>query len=1012
MVNLEIKTPVCLIVFNRPDTTEKVFQAIRQVKPPILLVVSDGPRIDKLGEVEKCAAVRAIIDKVDWECQVLKNFSDVNMGLKRRVSTGLDWVFNNVEEAIILEDDCLPDPTFFRFCEDLLEYYRYDKRVMLITGTNFQFGLQRTEYSYYFSRYIDCWGWATWKRAWQHYDFEMKQWPEIRDNNWLFDILQDSQEVASWTNIFQNTYDGYINSWAYRWKLACWIQNGLTIIPSTNLVSNIGFNADAVHTKDNKSPFANTPVKAMDFPLRHPEFVIRDAEADNFTKKVMFGGNTAELKKRLVDWWLNLTEENLTSQYNQTYITNLLKSSIKDENLSLAETIIQKELITQMNTKFDDTKAIQYLLASMLYCYPYQLPLEYNLTNIPNWLLNDYLKFTFEHPCLFKEIGEVNKSAQYLERWVNYLHNNIFNQPHSEFWQTAAMVFTKQISFIPLYLAQVNFKYLCIKRAEIMEFTLKCQGYEIDYDFPQRMPGRNKIRLGILTESFDLRPETFTTLPIYKHLNRDIFEIVIYSFWSNGHRLERYCSGHADAGIQLPADLENQIKTIRDDDLDILYIADNITVKTTQISFMALHRLARVQVADINSLVTTGIRNIDYYISGELSESERSATQHYTEKLITLSGSGICWDFATEAQGMMTTNISRESIGIDENDIVYICGSGADTILPEVEATWAKIIASVPNSKLVLYPFNLKFSSSYPFQAFKQRLAATFEKYNLAEDRVIILEPIQNRAELKACLKLADIYLDAYPCSDKTSLIAALEIGLPTVVMAGDTADSKVSSSLLQEIKVFDLIADTEESYIQLAIILGTKPEFHEDKKNQIYKQMQLLPRFLDSRSHSADIEVLLQKFFLENQDQYLNENLNLRDTNLIIFPDWNQPEDLVCEELAKLIKILAIQPESQKMTLLIYVSNVNTDYVELLLSTATMNLLMEEELDISETIEISLILPLADIQWKVLLSSISGRIILEHEDKEAIAELPLENLQFFKLDNFQAKAIDNYVLR
>ncbi|WP_189523332.1 hypothetical protein [Nostoc sp. PA-18-2419] len=1010
MINLEIKTPVCLIVFNRPDTTEKVFQTIRQVKPPILLVVSDGPRIDKLGEVEKCAAVRAIIDEVDWECQVLKNFSDVNMGLKRRVSTGLDWVFNNVEEAIILEDDCLPEPTFFRFCEDLLEYYRHDNRVMLITGTNFQFGLQQTEYSYYFSRYIDCWGWATWKRAWQHYDFEMKQWPEIRENNWLFDILQDSEEVEYWTHVFQNTYDGYINSWAYRWKLACWIQSGLTIIPSTNLVSNIGFNADAVHTKDNRSPFANTPVKAMSYPLQHPEFVIRDAEADNFTKKVMFGGDTAELRKRLAHWWSNLTEDNLASQYNQTYITNLLNSSIKDENFIALETLIQKELITLMHTKYDDTKAIQHLLASMLYCYPYQLPLQYDLTKIPNWLLDDYLKFTFEHPYLFQEIGQVNKSAQYLERWVNYLHNQIFNQPNSEFWQTVAIVFTKQISFIPFYLAQVNLKYLCVKRAEIMEFALKYQGYEIDYNFPQRMPGRNKIRLGILTESFGLRPETFTTLPLYKYLNRDIFEIVIYSFWSNGHRLERYCSGHADAGIQLPADLENQVKTIRDDDLDILYIADNITLKTTQISFMALHRLARVQIADINSLVTTGIRNVDYYISGKLSELERPATQHYTEKLMTLSGSGICWDFATEAQGISTTSISRQSIGIDENDIVYICASGADTILPEVEATWAKVIASVPNSKLVLYLFNLKFSSSsYPFQAFKQRLAATFEKYNLTEDRVIILEPIQNRTELKACLKLANIYLDTYPCSDKTSLIAALEIGLPTVVMAGDTADSKVSSSLLQEINIFDLIADTEESYLQLAITLGTKPEFSQDKKNQIYKQIQLLPRFLDSRSYSADIEVLLQNLFIKKQAEHLNENLNLRDTNLIIFPDWNQLEDLLCEELANVIKMLAIQPESQQMTLLIYVSNIDTDYVELLLSTVTMNLLIEEELDISETIEISIILPLANIQWKVLLSSISARIILEHENKEAIAELPVENLQYFQLDTFQTKA---YVLQ
>ncbi len=279
-----MKTAVALLIFNKPDTTEKVFEAIRQAKPPKLLVVADGPRSDRPGEAEKCQATRAIIDRVDWDCQVLTNYSDVNLGCKLRVSSGLDWVFNTVEEAIILEDDCLPHPTFFHFCEELLDYYQDDERIMVISGDNFQFGRKRTEYSYYFSRYNHCWGWATWRRSWQHYDIEMKLWPKIRDGNWLRYILEEPMTVRYWQKIFQATYEEKNNSWAYRWTFSCWVQSGLTVIPNVNLVSNLGFVIEATHTKNSRNPSAHLPLEKMCFPLQHPPFIIRDAEADNFTQ--------------------------------------------------------------------------------------------------------------------------------------------------------------------------------------------------------------------------------------------------------------------------------------------------------------------------------------------------------------------------------------------------------------------------------------------------------------------------------------------------------------------------------------------------------------------------------------------------------------------------------------------------------------------------------------------------------------------------------------------------------
>lgn len=289
MNNFILTTPVVFLIYKRPETTARVFEVIRKVKPLKLFVVADGPKPEKVGEAEKCIAARKVIDGVDWECEVITNYSDVNLGCKNRVSTGLDWVFNQVDEAIILEDDCLPDPTFFRFCQELLEYYRDDKRIMAISGDNFQFGRKRTDDSYYFSRYNHCWGWATWKRAWQYYDISMKLWPRIRDSCFLESIIPKNR-VASWKKRFQYAYDNKIDTWAYRWTFACWIQSGLTILPNVNLISNIGFGGDGTHTTHTivKSKLENMTIESMTFPLKHPSFTICDIEDDEFTEKIVF----------------------------------------------------------------------------------------------------------------------------------------------------------------------------------------------------------------------------------------------------------------------------------------------------------------------------------------------------------------------------------------------------------------------------------------------------------------------------------------------------------------------------------------------------------------------------------------------------------------------------------------------------------------------------------------------------------------------------------------------------
>jgi hypothetical protein len=284
---LYLKTPVALFVFNRPETTARVFEIIRRARPPILLLVADDARLTHQGEVERVAATRSIIEQVDWPCQILKNYSTTNLGCRRRVSSGLDWVFQMVERAIILEDDCLPHPTFFQFCEDLLEKYKDDENVMHISGNNFQFDCNQGESSYYFSRYAHVWGWASWRRAWRHYDVQMKRWVGAESKDVFLNGFTNLAEKRFWKVKWDEVSAGKIDTWDFQWVFACLGQKSLSIVPNVNLVSNIGFGVNATHTSS-ISKLADIPTVAIEFPLVHPHWIVSDIKADEYTARLFF----------------------------------------------------------------------------------------------------------------------------------------------------------------------------------------------------------------------------------------------------------------------------------------------------------------------------------------------------------------------------------------------------------------------------------------------------------------------------------------------------------------------------------------------------------------------------------------------------------------------------------------------------------------------------------------------------------------------------------------------------
>jgi hypothetical protein len=264
------RAPVAFFVFNRPQLTERVFAAIAAARPPRLLVVADGPRADHPEDPDLVARTRAVIDGVDWPCEVRRCYSDVNLGCRIRVSSGLDWVFSQVDRAIIIEDDCLPDQTFFPFAEALLERYEHDERVHMIAGTNALAPERFSPDSYYFSRCYTVWGWATWARAWSHYDLAMARWPEVRDDHWLEQLLGGETEARIAREIFDATHAGRVPTWDFQWVFSSWLAGGVSITPEVNLVSNLGYGELATNERREDHPLAARPTSPMQFPLRHP----------------------------------------------------------------------------------------------------------------------------------------------------------------------------------------------------------------------------------------------------------------------------------------------------------------------------------------------------------------------------------------------------------------------------------------------------------------------------------------------------------------------------------------------------------------------------------------------------------------------------------------------------------------------------------------------------------------------------------------------------------------------
>jgi len=603
--------------------------------------------------------------------------------------------------------------------------------------------------------------------------------------------------------------------------------------------------------------------KLIPFDPWNSEPIFRDIKVAPFE-----AGDLHTIRQQVCDRWLSLTD---VEQVKMTYLggvgtdhKKILKLGIQDEPLTATD----RELIQRIITKFSGgfgVSNLQYFLAAMLYQRSYQLPgLDQVETwqDIPDWFRADFLEYLFDPPRYFTEVGDIEKYAQYHDRLIRTIHDRLFKTggiENTKFWLDIAIKICNFTYRIPLWFNEHNFRSLAGQQTDIIEYAVTQTGHQLDYQFADRPQEKAKISLGILQSNFGHNSETLTNLPMFESIDRHKFEIILYAIEVTNHPLEHYCQSKVNRWVHLPAGLQPSVNQIRSDDLDMLLIGSNVTGRDKNIELLALHRLARVQAVNSLTLLTSGIRQIDYYIAGNLTAPLPTAQQYYTEELVNLPGSGFGFKYPLKLPDPVSPP-SRSDWGATEETVVFISGANFYKLIPELRATWAKIIRAVPNSMLVLYPFGLNWAKKYPMRSLARQMQRMFSEYGVDSERIFLCNQLPSQADVNATLDLADIYLDAYPYTGALSLLAPLQVGLPVVVREGESLRSRRGAAILQEMGHPELITNSEAAYIQLAIDLAKDAARRQKLKQQLRDRFSNIPPFLDSLSYGLQLGQLLEK--------------------------------------------------------------------------------------------------------------------------------------------------------
>ncbi len=539
----------------------------------------------------------------------------------------------------------------------------------------------------------------------------------------------------------------------------------------------------------------------------------------------------------------------------------VLQSAVELQHAISASGALDREVASEDISLADQLarEGLAGLVAAMLLVSPWQWSKAPAYKAVPDALWPAYTGWLFNAPQGFSATGQIEAFAKHVLRRLEELDRLVGSHRPVKTLQSALGVFASVNNCIPLYFSEGSLVRHMELRARLLtawRTTDRCN------ELPARPRAGRRLRVGFINRHFGSQTETYTTLPTFEHLDPERFEVCLYAHHVRESALEKYVRGRAAGFTQLPEGLSRQLDVLRSAELDIAVFGTNVTAVCHEVTQLALHRVAPLQVVNNSSCTTTGLPAIDVYVSGTATEIPDS-TSHFTERLALLSGPAHAFNYEVDRQEP-SRRWSRSDLGLSKDAVVFVSAANYFKITPEMRSAWARLLAAVPGSRLVLHPFNPNWSSQYPIKRFRAEMAAALEaKGAHASQLVVSTNRFPSRADVKALLSVGDVYLDTFPFGGVNSLVDPLELGLPVVAWEGQTMRSRMGAALLRQLDLSELVVQDEEGYRALAVALATDVARREGLRKRIQKAM-VAPLFLDSLAASDLFGSVLEEAYDE----------------------------------------------------------------------------------------------------------------------------------------------------
>jgi len=509
------------------------------------------------------------------------------------------------------------------------------------------------------------------------------------------------------------------------------------------------------------------------------------------------------------------------------------------------------------------SKGWQGLLAAMLLVPAWQWPDAPVLVSVPEWLRADCVAWLFAAPQGFSEPGHAELYAAYTLKRLEELVRWINRHPGAAAEEEVLQAYARHASVIPLYFCEGHLKRHAELRGSLLRRAFVRAGD--DYVFPSKPESRagRRLRVGIVNRHFGPQTETYTTLPTFELLDPDRFEVTLFAIRSGDTALEDHCRKHVADFRVLPEDNCERVKMLRNASLDIVVFGTNVTAVMNEITELALHRVSPLQVVNNSSCITSGLPEIDLYVSGTLTETI-SAPEHFSERLALLPGPAHAFNYYADRDEAQL-GCTRAEFGLPDEALVFVSAANYFKIIPEMRRAWAELLAAVPGSYLLVHPFNPNWTSEYPIERFRAEFERVLVEQGVDAARLVVSTArFPSRMDVKTLLSLGDVYLDTFPFGGVNSLVDPLELGLPVVVWEGETFRSRMGAALLRQLDLPDLIATNRADYHAIATKLAGDPAQRELYRTRIIEKMERAPLFLDPLAASEAFGNILETAYDE----------------------------------------------------------------------------------------------------------------------------------------------------